>query len=279
MDTRTIDLNDEFQRMFQKANLELHPESPVPIYYQLSRFFEKLIQEGVFEPGSRFPSEKTISAFFQVSRPTANKAVQILLNEGWLTRNKQDKRSGTFVKEKPYVCLGFLTEGMSFADQFPQDVPLRSQTIWTKIIPATGKVARGLRLQEGDPIIHMRRLRFACDQPIMVCDSKLPQVRFPDIVNGDLVQDSLYKTLAVRHNCPIISSERQAMAVEVIDPEIVKLLGVHPFSSILIMVGISFSYNDDPIDYLETYLQPGVSLKNKVYIRKPPEEATTTQGG
>jgi GntR family transcriptional regulator len=174
------------------------------------------------------------------------------------------------VKEKPFVCLGFLTEGMSFADQFPKDVPLRSQIIWTKIIPATGKVAKGLHLQEGAPIIHMRRLRFACDQPIMVCDSKLPQSRFPDIVDGDLIQDSLYKTLAIRYKCPIVSSERQAMAMEVIDPEIVKLLGVHPFSSILVMVGVSFSFNDDPIDYLETYLQPGVSLKNKVYAHRFP---------
>jgi GntR family transcriptional regulator len=270
-----IDLNDEFQRIFQRANFELHPESPVPIYYQLSRYLEKMIQDEVFQPGDRFPSEESIANYFLVSRPTANKAMQILLNEGWLTRDKQNKRSGTFVKEKPYFCISFLTEGMSFADQFSPDMPIKSQIIWTKTVPATGKVAKLLRLQEGEQIIHMRRLRFVCDQPILVCDSQLSETRFPGIVNGDFVQDSLYKTLEARYNCPIVSSERQAIAEEVIDPEIITLLGVHPFTSILMMTGVSYTYDDDPIDFLQTYLQPGVSLKNKIY-RNVPRKVTPT---
>jgi GntR family transcriptional regulator len=260
-----MDLNNEFKETFQRFNFELHPDSPVPIYYQLSRYFEKLIQDEVFKPDDRFPSEESIANYFLVSRPTANKAMQILLNEGWLTRDKQNKRSGTFVKEKPYFCISFLTEGMSFADQFTPDVPIKSQIVWTKSVPATGKVAKLLHLNKGDPIIHIRRLRFACDQPIMVCDSQLSEARFEGITKGDFVQDSLYKTLEVRYNCPIVSSERQATAIEVVDPEIIRLLGVNPFSSILMLTGVSFTHEDNPVDYLETYLQPGVSLKNRVY--------------
>lgn len=271
-----MDLNDEFQQILQRANLELHPESPVPIYYQLSRYLEKLIQDEVFQPGDRFPSEAAVSSYFQVSRPTANKAMQILLNNGWLTRDKQDKRSGTFVKEKPYICIGFLTEGMSFADQFPPDTPIKSQTIWKKSVPATGKVAKTLRLQEGEPIIHMRRLRYVCDQPIMVCDSRLSEARFPELDDSDFIQNSLYKTLEARYNCPIISSERQAIAEEVIDPEIISLLGVHPFTSILVMTGVSYTYDDDPIDFLQTYLQPGVSLRNTIYRNVPRKETLAT---
>jgi len=268
-----MDLNGEFRKIFQRANLELHPESPVPIYYQLSRYLERLIQDEVFQPGDRFPSEEAVSAYFQVSRPTANKAMQILLNDGWLSRDKQDKRSGTFVKEKPYICIGFLTEGMSFADQFPSDMSIKSQIIWTKSIPATIKLAKALHLEEGDPVIHMRRLRFVCDQPILVCDTHLSEARFPGLFNGDFVQDSLYKTLEIRYNCPIVSSERQAMAEEVIDPEIINLLGVHPFTSILMMTGVSYTYDDDPVDFLQTFLQPGVSLRNRIYRNITREES------
>lgn len=262
-----MDLNDEFLQMFQSANLELHPNSPVPIYYQLSRYFIKLIQDEIFRPGTRFPSEEAIASYFQVSRPTANKAVHILLNEGWLARDKQDKRSGTFVKEKPYISLGFLTEGMSFADQFSPDVPIRSQVIWVKTLPAAGRIAKNLNLQEGEPVIHMRRLRYAFDQPIMVCDSRFSEARFPGITQTDFVQDSLYKTMEQRYNCPIVCSDRYATAVEAVDPEIIKLLGVHPLSSILTITGVSFNNRDEPIDYLQTYLQPGVSLKNKIRAR------------
>ena len=262
---KSTDLNSEFRQVFERANLELHPDSPMPIYYQLSRLFVKLIQDEVFQAGSRFPTEASIASYYQVSRPTANKAMQILLHEGWVVRDKQDKRSGTYVKEKPYISLGFLSAGMSFADQFPPDVPIRSEIIWVKKVPATAKQAKMLDLEEGDGIVHMRRLRYAFDQPIMVCDSQLSEARFPDIELGDLVRDGLYVTLSERYNCTIMRSERLAEAVEAVDPDVVKLLGVHPFTSILMITGVSYTSNDEPIDFFRTYLQPGVSLKSTIH--------------
>jgi GntR family transcriptional regulator len=261
----SADPNNEFYQVFERANLELYPDSPVPIYYQLSRLFVKLIQDEVFQPGCRFPTEESIASYYQVSRPTANKAMQILLHEGWVVRDKQDKRSGTHVKEKPYIGLGFLSAGMSFADQFPPDVPIRSETIWVKKVPATAKQAKMLDLKEGDGIVRMRRLRYAFDQPIMVCDSQLSEARFPDIELGDLVRDSLYATLSERYNCTIMRSERVAEAVEAVEPHVVKFFGVQPFTSVLMITGMSYTGNDEPIDFFRTYLQPGVSLKSTIH--------------
>ena len=262
---KSTDLNSESHQEFEIANLKLHPNSPMPIYYQLSRLLVKLIQDGVFQPETRFPTEVSIASYFQVSRPTANKAMQILLHEGWVVRDKKDKRSGTFVKEKPYISLGFLSSGMSFADQFTPDVPIRSEIIWMKKTPATAKQAKMLNLKEGDGIIHMRRLRYAFDQPIMVCDSQLSEAKFPDIEPGDLVRDNLYATLKERYNCTIVYSERFAEAVEAVDPDVVQLLRVHPFTSILMITGVSYTINDEPIDFLRTYLRPGVSLKSTIH--------------
>jgi GntR family transcriptional regulator len=261
---KSTDRKSEFHQVFKRASFDLHPDSPMPIYYQLSRLFIKLIQDEVFQPGTRFPTEESIASYYQVSRPTANKAMQILLNEGWVVRDKQDKRSGTFVEEKPYVSIGFLSAGLSFADQFPPDVPIRSEKIWVKKVMATAKQAKMLDLEEGDTIVHIRRLRYAFDQPIMVCDSQLSEDKFPGFDPEDLVRDSLYATLRERYNCPIVRSDRLAEAVEAVDPEVVKLLGVHPFTSILMITGVSYTNNDEPIDYLRTYLQPGVSLKSTI---------------
>ena len=262
---KSMDPNSEFHQVFERANLELHPNSPMPIYYQLSRLLVELIQDEVFQPETRFPSEESIASYYQVSRPTANKAMKILLHEGWVVRDKQDKRSGTFVKEKPYVSLGFLSAGMSFADQFTPGVPIRSENIWVKKVPATAKQAKMLNLKEGDGIIYMRRLRYAFDQPIMVCDSLLPEAKFPGLEHGDLVRDSLYATLKERHNCTVVRSERFAEAVEAVDPDVVQLLRVHPFTSILMITGVSYTFNDEPIDFLRTYLRPGVSLKSTIH--------------
>lgn len=262
---------DGLANVLRGANLELHPDSPVPLYYQLSRLFETLIQDGVLGPGTRFPSEEAISRYFQVSRPTASKAVRILINDGWLSRNRQDKHSGTTVAEKPFVSLSFLSEGLSFIDQFPPGVPVRSQIIWTKTIPATAKIAKVLRLTEGAPVLQMRRLRFAYDRPIMVCDSRISQERFPNLLDGEFVDGSLYRTLAARFGCPVICSERHAEAVEATDPEIVRLLGIRPFSGILRLLGVSCTYDNDPVDYLETHLQRSVNLSSRVHQPAPSE--------
>jgi len=168
------------------------------------------------------------------------------------------------VKEKPHICLNFLTEGLSFADQFTPDVPIRSEILWKKIIPATEKTAKKLGVDVGHPIFYMRRLRFAYDQPVMVCESKISSDRFPDIANIELVQNSLYKTLKSIYNCPILSSDRDVVAEEAVDFGIISHLGIQPFSSLLKLSGVSYTHKDDPIDYLETYLHPCVSINNKI---------------
>lgn len=254
-------MQDKLEEVCAKGNLELHPDSPVPRYYQLSRFLQRLIQDEAFQPGDRFPTEEAIAKHFHVSRPTANKAVQSMINEGFLSR---DKGLGTFVKEKPYVTLTFLAEGLSFADQFPPDVPIKSRVIWCKTVPAALKVAKALHLEEGAPTVSMRRLRYAYNRPIMVCDSQLPADRFPAIQEFDFTKHSLYKTLEKRYNCPIVSSDRYACAGEAIDPEIMKLLNVQPFSCILVIRGVSYTTDSTPVDYLTTYLSQGVVLKSKV---------------
>jgi len=251
---------------FCKANfIELHPQSPVPLYYQLSRFLSQLIQDEDFQPGDRFPAEELIASYFHVSRPTANKAIHLLLDEGYLSRGKG---LGTFVKEKPFVEFTFLGQSLSFADQFAEDVPIKNRVIWVKTAPATSLVAEQLELEEGQPTVHIRRLRYVYNRPLMICDSQLPAEKFPGIERCDFVEDSLYKTLAARYNCPVTSSERYAVAIEAIEPEVIELLEVAPFSSILTISGVSYTQEHEPVDYLRTFLRQGVVLKTVVKVKK-----------
>jgi DNA-binding GntR family transcriptional regulator len=251
------------EQFFENANLErrLFVQSPVPLYYQLSRILEKLIQDEAFCPGSRFPTEEAISNYFSVSRPTANKAVQILIDEGYLSR---DKGLGTYVKEKPLVEFTFLTDSLSFAEQFPDGVPIRSDRIWSKTVPATRKVAKELDLEPGAPTILLRRLRFVHGRPLMVCDSQLPAERFPDIAQKKFIRDSLYATLAEIYHCPVVSSDRYCTAADVTEQEIAKLLEIDPFSSVLMIIGVSRTEKNRPIDYFRTFLSAGVVLKTTV---------------
>ncbi len=256
---------NNLEELLKKAEVQSHLfDSPVPLYHQLSRVLQKLIQDEALQPGDRFPTEEAIAECFKVSRPTANKAVQFLIDEGYLSR---DKGVGTYVKEKPPVEFTFLFDSLSFAEQFPPDVPIRSEIIWTRAAPATRRVAKALNLDPGAPTTLMRRLRFVYDRPLMVCDSQLSGERFPDITKRKFIQDSLYATLAERYSCPILYSERYAVAYEVTEQEVAKLLEIQPFSPVLMITGVSFTHNHRPVDYLRTFLREGSVLKTTVRRR------------
>ena len=250
------------EQLLNKAEVQPHLfESPVPLYHQLSRVLQRLIQDEALQPGDRFPTEEAIAKCFTVSRPTANKAVQFLIDEGYLSR---DKGVGTYVKEKPLVEFTFLLDSLSFAEQFPPDVPIRSELIWSKTVAATRKVAKALDLEPEAPTVLMRRLRFVHNRPLMVCDSQLSAERFPDITKQKFVRNSLYATLAESYNCPILYSDRYAVAYEVTEQEVAELLGIQPFSPVLMITGVSFTQGNRPVEYLRTFLREGSVLKTTV---------------
>jgi len=264
----------DLEQLLEKAEVQPHLfESPVPLYHQLSRVLQKLIQDEALQPADRFPTEEAIAECFKVSRPTANKAVQFLINEGYLSR---DKGVGTYVKEKPLVEFTFLLDSLSFAEQFPPDVPIRSELIWRKTVAATRKIAKALDLEPGAPTILMRRLRLVYNRPLMVCDSQLSAERFADVTKQKFFQDSLYATLAERYNCPILYSERYAVAYEVTEEEVAKLLEIQPFSPVLMITGVSFTENNRPVDYLRTFLREGSVLKTRVRRRAGKDKPSKT---
>ncbi|MDG4815782.1 GntR family transcriptional regulator [Micromonospora sp. WMMD956] len=56
--------------------------SPVPRYRQLAAILRKAIEVGDYPPGSRLPSEKTLTQTYGVARETASKAMDALAAEG-----------------------------------------------------------------------------------------------------------------------------------------------------------------------------------------------------
>lgn len=66
----------------------------------------KMLAEGVFPPGSRFPSEYDLQERFGVSRMTANKAVSLLAAEGLLSRGVRG--SGTYVNKMTNFPKGWI---------------------------------------------------------------------------------------------------------------------------------------------------------------------------
>ncbi|MBN1491857.1 MAG: GntR family transcriptional regulator [Phycisphaerae bacterium] len=75
---------------------EITPQSPVPRYVQAKRILIDAIKSGTFPRGSKLPSTGKVGDTIRVSLLTAHKAIQCLVEEGWLERQRG---RGTFVRQ------------------------------------------------------------------------------------------------------------------------------------------------------------------------------------
>ncbi len=68
--------------------------SPVPNYFQLQTWLIEQIDQGVFKPNDKIPTEEELSKITGLARATIRQAIQNLVNLGYLDRKR---RLGTFV--------------------------------------------------------------------------------------------------------------------------------------------------------------------------------------
>jgi GntR family transcriptional regulator len=258
----------------QRRKVELVSDSQIPLYYQLARILEKFIREAKLEPDDQFPSEEAVGACFGVSRPTVNKAIQELLDQGWLNRVRG---RGTFVREDPRIQLTLLSDTMSPAEQFAPGA-LKSRIVDRRVEEAVPYVAETLRLGSGALVIFIRRLREVRGHPLCVCDSLLPAARFQGLGEAPLLQGSLYTTIEERYDCPVVRSERWVEATEVVEREVGDLLDVPLLSPVLVLTGVSYTAGDEPVEIMTSYFREGISLKSTVtrHSRNLREDSQTT---
>lgn len=71
--------------------------SPIPQYFQLQSWLIEQIEQGIYKPDDRIPTEEEIVHLTGLARATIRQAIQNLVNMGYLFRRR---RLGTFVREQ-----------------------------------------------------------------------------------------------------------------------------------------------------------------------------------
>jgi len=236
----------------------LSDAASIPLYYQLFRLLERFTSEKHLRPGDRFPSEEAIAAAFNVSRPTANRATRELLDRGWLYR---ERGRGTFVAQGSYVELALLSDELSLSSQFRSGVRLTSRTLLCRSASAPQEVADALDLPSGAPVIELRRLRSIDERPILVSDTVLPAERFSDFDTEDLIGGSLFETLRVRYGVSVSRCERWLQAFEVLSQEVADLLQIPLLAPILLVRGLAYAEQDEPVAYMTAFVREGISFQ------------------
>jgi GntR family transcriptional regulator len=134
---------------------KIDPKSLQPLYKQLYQIIINDINNGVYHPGDKLPSEDALQEKFGVSRVTVRKAIQVLVEDEMLLRIHG---KGTFVTEGRFSETIF--SGGSFTDTcLRMGVTPKTHVLCREIQRAKQRIAKKLSIETGAEIIYIQRLR------------------------------------------------------------------------------------------------------------------------
>nr|WP_244177185.1 GntR family transcriptional regulator [Streptomyces albus] len=143
--------------------------SPVPLYFQLARQLEELIERGRLAPGSLLGNEIELAARLGLSRPTVRQAIQSLVDKGLLVRRRGVGTQVVHSKVRRPLELSSLYDDLEAAGQRPATRVLRNT-----VEPAGAAVAAALGVPEGAEVRLVERLRLAHGEPVARLRNHLP---------------------------------------------------------------------------------------------------------
>ena len=225
----------------------IYRHSPVPRYHQLKEILREKIRSGEWKPGDLIPSERELSDTYGISRMTTRQAITDLVNEGVFYR---EQGKGTFVTRHK------ITQQLLRLTGFTEDIRARGQQPSTKVLsvqmcPATEDIAEKLRLNVGQLVVCVQRLRLADGEPLAIERSQLHFKGCEQLLEEDLEQNSLYRLLESKYGVPLLEAE-QELEAGLAGAEEAQLLRIPVGSAVLYTRRTTLTERSQPIEYAKS---------------------------
>ncbi|PLR85343.1 phosphonate metabolism transcriptional regulator PhnF [Bacillus canaveralius] len=220
--------------------------SPIPIYHQLEEHLKSKIESGAIKADEAIPSEREYAERYQISRMTVRQALNNLVSDGYLYRQKG---KGTFVnKKKVEQRLHGLT---SFTeDMIERGMKPSSKLLSFEIIAAGAETAHRLNIKENTPVYEIKRVRLADAAPMALETTYLPA----NLIKGlteEIINQSLYRYIEEKLSFTIHEATQQIEAAIAKDIEI-KHLQIEKGAPILLIHRSSFLKDGTPFEYVKS---------------------------
>ncbi|MDA8063207.1 MAG: GntR family transcriptional regulator [Actinomycetota bacterium] len=163
---------------------------PLPLWAQVAEDLKRRLAEGGFE--EHFPTDDQLCAYYGVSRHTAREAVRQLSAEGLVRRQRGRPTSVS----RPVVEQSIHSIYSLASTVRGQGLVERSEILTTDRRPVTPEAAAQLRVDEGDEVVYVERLRYAGSEPIAWDRSWLPAELAAPLLGVDLSSGGLYEALS-----------------------------------------------------------------------------------
>ncbi|MGD8151054.1 GntR family transcriptional regulator [Ornithinimicrobium sp. Y1694] len=176
------------------------------------------------QPGEMLPSERELAARLGVARMTLRRAVDGLVNDHQLVRRAG---AGTFMA--PARVDQRLSATSFSTDMRSRGLVPGAKTFSAQQRPAGMMLASVLGIEPNSPVLHVRRVRTADDEPMALEDLHVPADLVPGLAGADLEDNSFYDILRDRYDL-VISGGIQTVEAHQVDADEASHLDVDPGS-------------------------------------------------
>jgi GntR family transcriptional regulator len=228
-----------------KSVFQFKPDADAasPLYMQLAQALAQAIRDGVYHADEALPSERVLAESLELSRVTARKAIDRLVEQGMIVRKRG---SGNYIAPKLEQPLTRLT---SFSEELHQRGFVPGSRWLTRAFRAAAPDEQlSLELKTGERVARLERQRLA-DSVVMAYEvSVLPESVLPD---PQRVESSLYAHLAQLGGAPVRALQH-IRAINA-DAKLAALLEVPVGSAVLFITRVGYVASGKAVELTHSY--------------------------
>lgn len=231
--------------MMNRLRFEFLPDvrAASPLYLQLAQTLAQAIRDGRYQADEALPSERVLSESLNLSRVTARRAIDQLVEQGLVVRRQG---SGNYIAPKLVQPLSRLT---SFSEELHQR-GYRPSSRWLNrtFSAASPDEQLSLGMPNGARVARLERLRLADDVVMAYEVSVLPESVLPDPAQVDA---SLYAHLAGLRKAPVRALQHiRALNAQA---QLAELLGVPNNQAVLFITRVGYLETGSPVELTHSY--------------------------
>lgn len=225
-------------------------ERPVPIVEQVNRIIRERIQEGMYPPGGRLPSETDLAAEFGISRATLRLAMAPLVSGGIILRKQGD---GTYVNKRGWEVTSKMDRFWSFI-RLIQDTGHQPEVRMLQITQrsATAEEIYLLEIPLESQVLVIERLFLSESCPVIYSTNVVPAALFDSLPSCTEPIASIYDFLHTHTGQEIYYSTTDISA-QIPEDGIAEALDLSPCTSILKFSDVFYNRNEQPVALGENF--------------------------
>lgn len=223
-------------------------EKRIAQYKQIENDLLQKINLGYYKKDDLIPTELELSNTYHVSRVTVRKATDNLVAKGLLTRVAG---VGTFVCHPSVTLNPSSIQGFSEV-MCEQGISVRTEVPTFMIQKAPSNIASILKIETGEPIYFIERIRYANDEIFQFETTYMSSRLYPDI-SMQVLQQSKYQYFEKVKGMKIAYSDHTVTPLHP-SKSIAEMFGISLDTPILRVANTTYLINNQIMDYTELTL-------------------------